>query len=201
MNKISLLTMVMLVVLVAGQACAGVGTGEQAPDFTLTDTQGQSHSLSDYGGKYVVLEWVNHECPFVIKHYDSGNMQDLQNEYTGKDVIWLSINSSAPGKQGHYSPEQAGQLTQEKQAQPTAYLLDSDGTVGQLYGAKTTPHMFVIAPDGTLIYQGAIDDMPSTDVSDIARARNYVQLALNAAMAGKPVEVPATKSYGCSVKY
>jgi hypothetical protein len=199
--KLSLLTMGLLGAVVLGQAWADVATGEQAPDFTLTDTQGQSHSLSDYQGKYVVLEWVNHECPFVVKHYDSGHMQILQKEYTQKGVVWLSVNSSAPAKQGYYPPEQVDQLTLEKNAQPTAFLLDPEGAVGQLYGAKTTPHMFVVAPDGTLIYQGAIDDIPSTDINDIAKARNYVQLALNAAMAGKPVEVPATKSYGCSVKY
>lgn len=190
-----------VVILSAQFAFAQVATNEPAKDFTLKDTQGVEHSLSDYQGKYVVLEWINHECPFVKKHYNSNNMQALQEEYTAKGIIWLSINSSAPGKQGHCSGEEAENLTQEKEANPTAVLLDSDGTVGRMYAAQTTPHMYIINPEGTLIYQGAIDSIPSADAADIAKAENYVKLALNAAMAGKPVEVGVTKAYGCSVKY
>ncbi len=175
--------------------------GEPAPEFSLTGSDGKGHSLMDYRGKFVVLEWLNQDCPFVHKHYESGNMQRLQKTYTEQGVIWLSINSSAPGKEGHYSPEETSQLTQEKGAQPTAVLLDPEGNVGRQYTAQTTPHMFIIDPDGNLIYQGAIDDTPSTNIEDIAASRNFVDLALQAALAGLPVEFSATKSYGCSVKY
>lgn len=182
-------------------AFAQVQTGSNAPDFTLTDTNGKTHSLSQFKGKYVVLEWLNHECPFVVKQYDSKNMQNLQKEYTGKGVVWLSINSSATGKEGYTTSEKANALTQEKGAAPTAVLLDSDGKVGKMYGAQTTPHMFVIDPQGKLVYQGAIDDIRSTDIEDIAKAKNYVKAALDESMAGKTVTEPTTKSYGCSVKY
>jgi hypothetical protein len=144
---------------------------------------------------------MNHECPFVKKHYDSGNMQSLQEEYTGQDVVWLSIVSSAPGKQGHVTPEEANALTEEKGASPTAVLLDESGDVGQMYAAKTTPHMYVINPEGVLVYQGAIDDMPSADPADIEGATNYVGMALNESMAGDTVTTAMTKAYGCSVKY
>ncbi len=174
---------------------------QTAPNFSLTDTHGTTHSLADFQGSYVVLEWINHGCPFVKKHYDSGNMQGLQQEMTNQDVVWLSICSSAPGKQGYFAAEAWNQMTTEKGAQPTAVLLDPDGYVGRQYGAKTTPHMFVIDPQGTLIYQGAIDDHPTADQADIAGAKNYVQAALLQALAGKPVLQPRTKSYGCSVKY
>lgn len=187
--------------LCAPSVRAAVNTGETAPDFTLTDTNGQSHSLSDFKGKFVVLEWLNHDCPFVKKHYDSGNMQGLQKEYVAKDVIWLSINSSAAGKEGNYSPEESNELTKEKDAASTAVLLDPDGQVGKLYGAKTTPHMFVVSPQGLLIYQGAIDDRPSADPADIPTSVNYVKAALDEALSGKAVSVSTTKSYGCSVKY
>ena len=180
---------------------AEVTTGNPAPEFSLWDVQGQTHSLSDFKGKYVVLEWVNPDCPFVKKHYDSKNMQNLQKTYTRQGVVWLSINSSAQGKEGAYSPEQFNQWTMEKDARPTVLLLDTDGKVGKSYGAQTTPHMFVINPEGTLIYQGAIDSIASTDSADIEKATNYVQKALSESMAGKAVSTPATKSYGCSVKY
>jgi len=189
------------VLLVTGLAHAQVTTGEPAKDFALTDTNGKEQSLSSYKGKFVVLEWLNPDCPFVQKHYNSGNMQSLQKEYTEKRVVWLSINSSAPGKQGNYSPEEANNLTKEKGAAPTAVLLDPDGRVGKLYGAQTTPHMFIVNPGGILIYQGAIDDQASVDVNDIPESQNYVSKALDEAMAGQPVSTAATKSYGCSVKY
>lgn len=180
---------------------ADVAIGEKAPDFTAADSNGKSHSLAAYKGKIVVLEWLNHQCPFVKKHYGSGHMQELQKTYTGKGVIWLSVISSAPGKQGYSTPEQANSVTKEKGAAPTAVLLDPQGTVGKLYGAKTTPHMFIINADGVLVYNGAIDDTPSTDLGDIATAKNYVQSALDELLAGKPVSEATSQPYGCSVKY
>ncbi len=185
--------------IVSGQA--EVNTGELAPDFTIQDSNGEEHSLPMYKGKFVVLEWFNHDCPFVKKHYGSGNMQKLQKTYTSRGVTWLSVSSSAPGKQGYYGPTDTNRLTEEKGASPTAVLFDPDGTVGRMYGAATTPHVFIIDPEGRLIYQGAIDSVPGTDQAQIAQADNYVEAVLNAALAGKPVDVPSTKSYGCSVKY
>ncbi|MCB1323279.1 MAG: thioredoxin family protein [Leptospiraceae bacterium] len=175
--------------------------GQPAPAFTLPDTNGNQISLSDYRGQFVVLEWVNYDCPYVRKHYDSGNMQALQRKFTEAGVTWLSINSSAPGKQGNFTPEQVNDLIQSKDAAPSAYLMDPAGEVGRNYGAKATPHMFVINPEGVIIYQGAIDDKPTTDTDDIAGARNYVDEALTLAMQGQPVEVNGTSAYGCSVKY
>jgi len=174
---------------------------DPAPDFTLEDSEGNSHSLSDYQGKYLVLEWVNFDCPFVRKHYDSGNMQRLQKTYRGKDVIWLSICSSAPGKQGFFEGDELKERIAEEESVPTAYLVDPEGTVGKTYGAKTTPHIFIIDPDGILIYAGGIDDKRSTDTDDIAGATNYVSTTLDAAMAGEPVPVKTSRPYGCSVKY
>ncbi len=175
--------------------------GQAAPDFTLKDTAGTEHSLSDFKGKWVVLEWVNYQCPFVKKHYKEGNMQGLQKKYTGKDVVWLSICSSAPGKQGHLSPADAAEAVKEHEAAPTAYLIDEDGTVGKLYDAKTTPHMIVINPEGTIVYNGAIDSIKSTKTDDVANAKNYVSSALDEGMAGDPVSVAQSQPYGCSVKY
>jgi peroxiredoxin len=175
--------------------------GSEAPAFTLKDTSGKEHSLSDYKGKFVVLEWFNEGCPFVKKHYTSGNMQKLQQEYTGKDVVWLSINSSAPGNQGHVTPETAPKTIADWKMNATKILLDHDGKVGRMYGAKTTPHMFVIDKAGKLIYQGAIDSKPTANAADVADAENYVKVALDNTMAGKPVENASTKPYGCSVKY
>jgi len=175
--------------------------GEPAPAFRGTDTRGQVHALSDFKGKFVVLEWHNQGCPYVKKHYSSGNMQRLQKEWTGKGVVWLTVISSAPGAQGHVTAEQADAYVRERQAAPTAVILDASGEIGRAYDAKTTPHMIVIDPAGRLIYDGAIDDKPTTDVADVASAQNYVSAALAAAMAGKPVATAATKPYGCSVKY
>lgn len=185
----------------AGPATAAPAVGAPAPDFTGTDSNGKPHKLSQYKGKYVVLEWVNHGCPFVGKHYGSKNMQELQKTWTGKGVVWLSVNSSAPGKQGHESGEQANKTLKEKGASPTALLLDPKGDIGKLYDAKTTPHMFVVDPKGTLVYAGAIDSVPSTEQSDIKKATNYVSQALTEAMAGKKVTLASTKAYGCGVKY
>jgi peroxiredoxin len=175
--------------------------GKAAPEFTLTDTNGKEHKLRDYKGKFVVLEWFNQGCPFVKKHYDSGNMQKLQRDYTEKGVVWLSICSSAPGKQGNCSATEHNTVFKEKKASPTAILIDEDGKVGRLYAAKTTPDMFVINPKGVLIYSGAIDDKRDTDPSSVASARNFVREVLEEAMSGKKITVEPTASYGCSVKY
>ncbi len=175
--------------------------GQAAPAFSVADTQGQTQALDQYKGKWVVLEWTNHECPFVKKHYGAGNMQKLQKDYAGKGVAWLTVISSAAGKQGHLTPAQADQLTKERGAAPRAVLLDPAGTMGRAYGAKTTPHMYVIDPSGKLVYAGAIDDTPSTDPADIPRSRNYLSEALDAALAGKPVPTATSTPYGCSVKY
>jgi len=182
-------------------ALAAVVPGETAPEFTLTDSKGASHKLSDFRGKLVVLEWLNHECPYVKKHYSGGDMQKLQKEYIAKGVVWLSIISSAPGKQGHRTGPQADADTKDKNAAPTAVLLDPAGEVGQKYGAKTTPEMFVIDKEGKIIYAGAIDSIKSINSADIAKAENHVRQALDAALAGKPVSTPKTQPYGCSVKY
>ncbi len=187
--------------IMIGSARAEVATGQPAPAFTLTDVAGTSHNLSDFKGKFVVLEWVNHGCPFVVKHYSVGNMQKLQSEFTAREVVWLSICSSAEGKQGYYPAGDWAKLNEEKGGKATAILLDANGQVGKLYGAKTTPHLFVINPEGTVIYQGAIDDKPSTQSSDIPESVNYVKAALDEALAGKPVTTGQTKPYGCGVKY
>jgi len=187
--------------LFAAPAIAAPEVGQPAPGFTLTDSNGQSHNLSDFKGKLVVLEWLNHGCPFVVKQYDSGNMQKLQKEYTGKDVVWLSIVSSAPGKQGNLSPAETNAAKAAKGSGATAILLDEDGTVGKLYDAKVTPELFVVSPEGLLIYAGAIDDKKSVDPADVAGAKNYVKQALDEALAGQAVSEPVTTAYGCSVKY
>ncbi|MEW6272792.1 MAG: thioredoxin family protein [Thermodesulfobacteriota bacterium] len=184
-----------------GRAGAAAVVGQPAPPFTLTDTSGKQQSLADFQGKFVVLEWINHECPFVKKHYGSGNMQKLQKKYLDQGVVWLSVSSSAPGKQGNYPPAKWNELTAAAKASPTAVLLDPDGTVGRAYGAKTTPHMYVIDRQGTLIYAGGIDDKPSTDPDDIPGAKSYVDLALTEAIAGQPIAVASSTPYGCSVKY
>jgi peroxiredoxin len=185
----------------SGAARANVEINKPAPDFSLPAASGKTHSLAEFEGKVVVLEWTNPDCPFVKKHYGSDNMQALQRKYTAQGVVWLSINSSAPGKQGHCTPEKAAKLTIETEAAPTAVLLDSDGMVGKLYGARTTPHMFVIDGKGDLVYNGAIDDKPTADSADVKGAKNLVAAALDAVLAGKMPEVQATQPYGCSVKY
>ncbi len=178
-----------------------VQPGTTAPDFTAQDTHGQTHTLAEYKGKYVVLEWHNRECPYTLKHYASGNMERLQREWTAKGVVWFTVISSAPGQQGYMTADQENAYLAKMNASPTAVLLDPTGKLGHLYGARTTPHMFIINPDGVLIYDGAIDDKPTTDTADIATAHNYVSEALEEAMAGKPVSTPVTRPYGCSVKY
>lgn len=175
--------------------------GSPAPEFTLTDTKGTSHDLTDFRGKWVVLEWTNHQCPFVVKHYKNGDMQNLQKWATGKGAIWLSIVSSAEGKQGYVTADQANGLLKEKGFNSTAMLLDPTGLVGKIYAAKTTPHMFVINPEGMLAYMGGIDDNPSPNPDDVKKARNHVKMALEEGMAGKPISVTTSQPYGCSVKY
>lgn len=174
---------------------------KKAPDFSLAGIDGKTYSLADYKGKYVVLEWNNFDCPFVKKFYGSGKMQSLQKEYTDKGVAWLTICSSAEGKQGYYDAETLKAMNADRKTSPTAYLSDADGTVGKMYGAKTTPHIFIINPDGVLIYAGAIDDKPVPDPATIESANNYVVTTLASAMAGKPIAVKSTESYGCGVKY
>jgi peroxiredoxin len=175
--------------------------GRPAPGFSLTDSNGTARALGDYRGKLVVLEWWNPECPFVGKHYGSGNMQRLQRAWTGKGVVWLTVDSSAPGKQGYVDGVKANALMKEKGAAPTAVLLDPDGKVGRAYGARTTPHMFVVDARGIVVYAGGIDDRPSTDLADVATAKNYVQAALDETLTGKAVTTPTSQPYGCSVKY
>jgi peroxiredoxin len=175
--------------------------GDAAPEFSASASNGKSFRLSDYRGKYVVLEWHNNGCPYVQKHYNSGNMQRLQKQWTGRGVVWFTILSSAPGKQGYATAGEENDYLVKMQAAPTAALLDPTGEIGHLYGAKTSPQMVVINPQGIVIYDGAIDDKPTTDLQDVPRATNYVSLALEQSMAGKQVETVATRPYGCSVKY
>jgi len=188
-------------VMIALTAARAARIGERAPDFTATDSNGKTQKLSDYAGKFVVLEWTNRGCPYTQKQYNSGNMQRLQKEWTAKGVVWLTVVSSAPGKQGYVTADEENAYVKQVTASPTAVILDPDGALGHLYDAKTTPHMFIINPQGILIYNGAIDDKPTTDVADINGAKNYVTLALDEAMAGKPVSVATSRPYGCSVKY
>lgn len=184
-----------------GSLNASVQTGAAAPNFTLTDSTGTEHSLADFAGQYVVLEWTNHQCPFVVKHYSQGHMQALQEAMTAKDVVWLQIVSSAEGKQGYVTAEEAEALRESQEMQSTAMLLDTSGYVGRLYDARTSPHMFLINPEGTLVYQGAIDSIKSTRVADIAKAKNYLEAAYASVTAGEPVADATTVPYGCSVKY
>ncbi|MBN2452140.1 MAG: thioredoxin family protein [Lentisphaeria bacterium] len=180
---------------------AQTAPGGSAPAFSLAGLDGAVHSLTAYSGKWVVLEWTNYDCPFVRKHYDSGNMQALQKEYTGKGVVWLTVCSSAAGKQGHNSPRRWQELLSAAKSSPSGFLVDADGQLGRLYGAKATPHLFVIDPKGALVYRGAIDDKPSTDKGDIPRATNYVRKVLDAGLSGEAVTPFETAAYGCGVKY
>ncbi len=201
MKKAFLILAVLMLTALPQAARAEAEIGQAAPGFTLTGIDGAAHSLAEYAGKTVVLEWTNFECPFVKKHYVSGNMQKLQEEYTAKGVIWLSVNSSAPGNQGNFESAEWQKRAADWNVKSTAILLDPDGTAGHAYGAKTTPHLFIVDGKGALVYRGAIDDAPGTDAAQIAGAKNYVRAALDAVLAGEPVAEPSTKSYGCSVKY
>ena len=189
--------------------CAALGSpqagaltiGQPTPDFALPDLQGKPQKLSDYAGKFVVLEWVNPDCPFVKKHYNSANMPTLQKEAGAKNVVWLTINSTHPGHSEFKSPADMKSWLDAKNAAPKAMLFDRDGGTGKAYGAKTTPHMYVVDPKGTLIYAGGIDDKRSTNPDDIKTAKNFVRVALDEALAGKPVSVATSVPYGCSIKY
>lgn len=189
--------------LIAALATLSVaaGPGQDAPAFTLADAQGKSVSLSDHAGKTVVLEWVNFDCPYVRKHYGAGAMQALQKEATSKGVVWLSIASSAPGKQGHFEGKALQKRIAKEKWAGTSYLVDADGKVGRSYGARSTPQMVVIAPDGKVAYAGAIDDKPGSDAEELKSARNHVRDALAALAEGKPVDPATTVPYGCTIKY
>src|SRR6202012_1901285 len=185
---------VALAALALASTAFAVRPSDLAPDFKGTDSNGKTQTLSQYRGKYVVLEWANQGCPYEQKHYKSGNMEALQKEWTAKGVVWLSIISSAPGEQGYVTPPEENDYLAKMHAAPTAAILDPTGAIGHLYNAKTTPHMFVIDPTGKIVYEGAIDDKPSPDPSTLNGAHNYVSEALTAAMAGKPVPTPQTRS-------
>jgi len=201
LNKIVLAGAVSLAALCIGQA-APAAVGKAAPDFTLTDINGQQHSLSSFKGKTVVLEWVNPECPFVVKHYDkSGNMPRTQQAAAKDGVVWLQINSGHPGAQGDFDPAKVSDWQKRNAVASTAYFRDQDGKVGKLYDARTTPHMYVIDPAGTLVYAGGIDDIRSSKPEDIAKATNYVSAALSDLKAGQMVRTKNSQPYGCSVKY
>src|ERR1700730_18161770 len=197
------LLLIAVAIFVAGAIYAAdvPPVGAAAPEFSLSDSKGKTHSLAQYKGKYVVLEWFNPECPFVKKHYGSGNMQKLQEEFTAKGVVWLSIDSSAPGLEGNLTAEQASTKMTEWKTKQTALVLDPDGKAGRSYGAKNTPHMFVINPEGKIVYEGAIDSKATPNPSDIASSTNWVKIALDQSLAGKTVTTPSSRPYGCSVKY
>ncbi len=204
MKKLNLLTSVCAAVVlsVTGASAAAPPVDSAAPDFSLTGADGKAHSLADYKGKTVVLEWTNPGCPFVRKHYDTGNLPKLQAEYTKKGVVWLAINSSAEGAEGYLAPDAAKKATDGGDYKSvSAFLIDADGKVGHLYGATNTPDMFIINPAGKIVYEGAIDSIASADKGDIAKATNYVQVGLDESLDGKAVSKPMSKPYGCSVKY
>ena len=199
MMKQAIMAVALLILPVSAHAAVEIGA--PAPEFTATDIQGNKVSLSDYKGQNVVLEWSNHLCPYVMKHYDSGNMQATQKAAIEGDAVWLTIVSSADGKQGHTTDEEAQTIIDEAEATPTAKIMDPSGEIGKLYDAKTTPHMFVINAEGNVIYSGAIDDNPSPRAETVEGAKNYVLAALDAANAGEAMEPAQTAPYGCSVKY
>ena len=201
-NRFRLSAAVALVALCASAAVrAEPVVGQPAPEFAAIDSNGQTQQLKAYRGKTVVLEWTNHDCPYVRKHYSTGNMQTLQKDAAGKGIVWLSVISSAPGTQGYVEPAEANMLSQKRDATPSAVLLDAKGDVGRLYEARTTPQMFVIDAGGTLQYMGAIDDKPTSRHSSVQDARNYVRAALDALADGRPADPSVTRPYGCSVKY
>lgn len=188
-------------ILLSSTASAKIATGSTVSDLQVTDSNGALHSLSDFTGKIVVLEWTNHGCPYVKKHYNSGNMQAIQKDATADDVVWLSVISSAPGKQGHVTGEEANALSHTRGAAPSAVILDEMGKAGRTFSAKTTPHMFVIDASQKLVYQGAIDDIRSSNPADALKANNYVRQALTSIKANTPIQTAETSPYGCPVKY
>jgi len=187
--------------LVAALPAQAATVGAAAPEFALENVAGGNLKLAQYRGKYVVLEWVNPECPYVRKHYGSANMQRLQRDYTARDVVWLSINSTRAGHAEYKAPAEMAGWMKQMNAAPTATLLDPKGDAGRAYGARTTPHMYIVDPKGVLVYAGGIDDKRSTDPEDIKTSRNYVRAAMDELLAGKPVSQASTAPYGCSVKY
>ncbi|MEM9303790.1 MAG: redoxin domain-containing protein [Pseudomonadota bacterium] len=201
MKTTAILFSTLLTLAVAAPVAASPEVGAPAPTFTGVTSNGESVALEDLRGKTVVLEWTNHDCPYVKKHYETGNMQTLQKDATGDGIVWLSVISSAPGTQGHVSPDMANTLTSDREAAPSHVILDEAGTIGRAYSAQTTPHMYVIDPEGTLIFMGGIDDKPSANKNTVEGANNYVRAALDSLSNGTPVEAPVTRPYGCSVKY
>jgi peroxiredoxin len=201
MKTLILLTLTLSLFSVHSFALEPAATGKKAPDFSALDALGKPRKLADFKGKWVVMEWFNKDCPFVKKHYGAGNMQALQKKYTKKGVVWLTVLSSAEAKQGYMNGKETIAALKERDAAPTTALLDPKGEVGRAYGAKTTPHMYVINPEGVLVYEGAIDNMPTADKDDIKKAKNYVAAALDAGMNGKPIADASTQAYGCGVKY
>ena len=187
--------------IVATEAQAAAAVGQPAPDFSAVDTSGKTRKLSEFRGKTVVLEWVNPGCPFVRKHYNSANMPRLQKEFTGKEVVWLAVNSTEKAASDYLAPAQLASWMQEKSAQPTATLMDEEGAIGKAYGARTTPHMYIVNAQGVLVYAGGIDSIPSARADDIKTATNYVRQGLNEALAGKPVSTATSQPYGCTIKY
>ena len=201
MNTKTILTILTSLVAGAVFALDAPPVGSAAPDISLTDAKGKTHSLSQYKGKYVVLEWFNPECPFVKKHYGSGNMQKLQEEYTGKGITWLTIDSNAPGSECNLTADAASKVMTGWKTRQTALLLDPEGKAGRAYGAKNTPNMVVINPEGKIVYEGAIDSKATPNPADIPSSTNYIKVALDESLAGKPITTSTTKPYGCSVKY
>jgi thioredoxin-related protein len=199
MLRRALLACSLFALAVSAQAAPGVG--QPAPDFQLKDTAGKAVKLSDYRGKYVVLEWVNPGCPYVKKHYNSGNMPGTQQDAMAKGAVWLAINSTEKGAWDHMEPAKLTAWMKERKSQPTATLMDEEGTTGRAYGARTTPHMYIVDPQGKLVYAGGIDSIPSSDADDIKKAVNYVKQGLGEALAGKPISAATTRPYGCSIKY
>ncbi|MBC7661187.1 MAG: thioredoxin family protein [Chitinophagaceae bacterium] len=196
-----MMTWITAALLISTPVLADAVPGKDAPNFEVKDASGKTQKLSDYKGKWVVLEWFNKGCPFVKKQYSSNTMQKLQKTYTDKGVVWLTVNSSAKGKEGYVEPTQALADAKERGASPTAILIDTDGKVGHAFGAKTTPHMFVITPDQKVAYAGAIDDNDSADPKVIPQSKNYVAAALDSGLAGKPIATVSSRPYGCGVKY
>jgi len=207
MRKIRMASLAALVIALAmmlawaNESHAAVENSKPAPDFTFVDIEGTSGKLSDFKGKVVVLEWFNHGCPFVRKHYDSNKMQGLQRKYTEQDVVWIAINSTGEGYQDYRNAADSVKDVDSNGTSATYVVLDPEGKIGTLYGAKTTPHIFIIDEEGTLVYQGGADNIKSTDVADIEKAENYIDITLTELLADKPVSNPETKPYGCSVKY
>jgi hypothetical protein len=189
------------VALLSAAAQAAPAVGQPAPDFTLKDASGKTVKLSDYKGKHVVLEWTNPGCPYVQKHYNSGNMPATQKEAADKGVVWLAINSTEKGSGDYLEPGKLVAWMKERKSAPTATLMDEEGTAGKAYGARTTPHMYIVNPQGQLVYAGGIDSIPSSDPADIKKAVNYVRQGIGEAVAGKPISAATTRPYGCSIKY